>query len=241
LLLIVGSLHFGLETALPIYFFTYYTFMPITRFRASDLRLTDLSYSRSILPLVLILWHVPSLISGIDPGNKLFTPLLKFVPFVISAAQLILRASGISASTIHQDRLNNTTRDMPTLLIAGNTLAAISAATWLASNVFQLVTAPTRIVASFTSTGLLLYSSSLLWIMYLFNDLQRAGMVRRDWVFTIGASSILLGPAATIAWFWTWRETLLATKRHWGAIVTPAHDRPSTVSEKLAVRGKQSI
>jgi hypothetical protein len=230
--LIAGSLYFGLVIALPIYYFTYYTIMPIARFRASDLRLTDLSYSRFILPLILILWQVPILISWIVPSTRPFAPVLKFVPFGISAVQWFLHGTGVSASTIHQDRLNNTNRDMSTLLMTGNTLAVISAATWLASTISQLIFAPTRILASFSSTGVLLYGSSLLWIIYLFSDLQRAGMVRRDWFLLIGASSALLGPAATVAWFWTWRETLLATRRHWAAIVSPESHRGSTANEK---------
>jgi hypothetical protein len=229
LLFVFSSVYLGAEVALPLYYFIYYTIMPIARFRASDLRLTDLSYSRSTLPVVLILWHFPMLVCSFTSKGERLALFLKMLPFAVSAAQFLLRRTGIIPSTIQLDRLTNVTRDMPTLHRTAKTLAVISFATWFNTALSCFGGSSSGSVASFSfeihsfsSTELLLYASSLLWIVYLFSDLKRAGMVRQNWFVLLvwmGLSSVVLGPAATVAGAWTWRETLLATKRHWGAIV----------------------
>jgi hypothetical protein len=238
LLFVLGSSYLGAEVVLPLYYYMYYTLMPIARFRASDLRLTDLSYSRSILPLILIMWHLPVLIYNFELDDGVMALSLKFSPFVISAAQWLLHRAAIIASTIQLDRLTNVTRDIPILQYTAKTLAVISSATWIGTSFSHLLLGSSSPATPLSTTELLLYGSSLLWVLYLFSDLKRAGMIDQSWLVLVGASSVLLGPAATVALAWSWRETLLATKRHWGAIVTPEEDQLCCPTDKFVVSVK---
>jgi hypothetical protein len=113
--------------------------------------------------------------------------VLKTSPFWISAMQWILRYSGILTSTIHQDRINNVTRDMPYLRRTARTLAVISAVTWIETTIspFIPVLSKTPFVLSSTiwfsrPSEVLLNGSSILWIVYLFRDLKSAGMIRQS-------------------------------------------------------------
>ncbi|PVH96078.1 hypothetical protein DM02DRAFT_659562 [Periconia macrospinosa] len=53
------SQKFGVGVAAPISYFFVHINSPISNFKASDSSLTDLAYSRSILPLMLIFSVVP--------------------------------------------------------------------------------------------------------------------------------------------------------------------------------------
>lgn len=64
--------------------------------------------------------------------------------------------------------------------------------------------------------------AGFLWLLYLFGDLKKAGMVGDSWAIIIlkgVATFMIAGPGATIGMGWLWREKVLATKWHKHAIV----------------------
>jgi hypothetical protein len=59
------------------------------------------------------------------------------------------------------------------------------------------------------------FSAWLLWLMYLFGDIKRAGMLEESWVSIVlkgVAIFVFAGPGVTIGAGWLWRERWLATK-----------------------------
>ena len=65
-------------------------------------------------------------------------------------------------------------------------------------------------------------SACLLWLLYLFGDLKGAGMMDDSWISIVGRGLVTLfaaGPGVTVGLGWWWREQLLATEWHEGAIV----------------------
>lgn len=93
---------------MPLYYALYYSLVPISRFRATDLRLTDLSYTRSVLPAVLLAYHIPSLLpylasSAHSPqAEKIANTaawVIRISPLRIAAGQWILHRT-VFPSTI---------------------------------------------------------------------------------------------------------------------------------------------
>jgi len=69
------------------------------------------------------------------------------------------------------------------------------------------------------------FGSTFLLLGLLFADMKKAGMVKTSWltlVFSAIATTAIAGPGATIGLGWLWRENVLATKRHKGAILKAA-------------------
>lgn len=221
LLLGMGCQLVPAEMLLSLYFFTYVALVPISRFKAGDLRLTDLSYTRSVLPATLLCYYLPYILSMSGPSREFRQASIwafRLSPLLTSLAQRIA-SKFIFTSTIQQDRLTNVQRDMGTIRLGIGGLAFLSASSWL--RLF-------RYTPSLMSGNLALSSHawfagvSILWIIYLYNDLKRAGMVRHGWLAIVSAlavSTCSVGPGATVAMAWLYREHVLATKRHKGAIV----------------------
>lgn len=222
-----ASVYFGPSIAMPLYFYVHYALSPISRFRAKDLRLTDLGYTRSVLPLLLTLWHIPILTSWVPTRDMSRTRIVLL--FCISASQWILRRSGVSPSTIQHDRIDNVARDMPTLQRTAKVLAVTSAVPWVYKTLSSFVRSPSTtgtlssiFQQSWKEGGVLINASSILWTIYLFHDLKKAKMIHYGWLKISGlliGSTICFGPTAIVAAAWAWREGQLATKVHWGAVV----------------------
>jgi hypothetical protein len=204
---------------MPVYFYLHYTLTPISRFRAKDLRLTDLAYTGSVLPAMLVLWYIPLLLLNwcrVEDKVRLMIVLL----CCISATQWTIHYMGILPSTIQDDRIHNVSRDLTTLKRTGTVLAALSAGTWIFVTLSpcmlsfgSALESEWADLASFTDE-ILLSAASIMWIIYLFQDLKKARMINCSWIAILGlliASTTCLGPAATVAAGWLWREQVLAT------------------------------
>jgi hypothetical protein len=211
---------------MPVYFYLHYALTPISRFRAKDLRLTDLAYSGSVLPTMLVLWYFPLLLnwSRVKDEVRLMIVLL----CCISTTQWTIYYTGIIPSTIQNDRIHNVSRDLTTLKRTGTVLAAFSAGTWIAMTLSPCVlNFGSALESEWADLAplldeMLLSAASILWIIYLFQDLKKARMMDSSWIAILGlliASTTCFGPAATVAAGWVWREQVLATRSHWGAIV----------------------
>lgn len=57
------------------------------------------------------------------------------------------------------------------------------------------------------------FGASLLWLTYLFGDLKAEGVVGQNWLVLFAVKAVLMavvGPGATFALGWLWREEVLA-------------------------------
>ncbi len=213
----------------------HYIQSPVENFRARDMRLTDLSYTASVLPVMLLTFYLPhftSFSAWIDPNTRHAADWI-WQPFAIwtTVLQYLLRKT-IMPDSVQEDRIKNSTRDLPIIKYTIHTVCTISASTWwytLYSSHFSLATLfiPVRTPDEFIRLFLQFdqvfsMGSCLLWLLYLFGDLKRAGMMANSWVDIIARGLITLavvGPGATVGLGWWWREQLLATKWHKDAVV----------------------
>lgn len=225
---------------MPVYYFVYTSLMPISRFKASDLRLTDMSYTRSVLPLTLGGYYLPYIALKLGAQGLVkdyAASVLYFSPLLVSVGQWICSKT-IFPSTVQQDRLTNPIADLRTIRYSIGILASLSSMSWLSRPSLRVALlddlfrqfaiddrwALGRIVNDLLQSGHAMLSySSLLWTVYQYWDLKGAGMVRKPWsilLLALGASTLVLGPGATVALAWLYREELLAKRRHKDAIVS---------------------
>lgn len=219
--------------------FLTYIQSPIENFRARDMRLTDLSYTATVLPVMLLTFYLPhfvSLSAWIDPQTRHAANWI-WQPFAIwtTILQYTLKKT-VMPDTIQEDRIKNPSRDLPVIKYTIYSLCAISAATWW----YTLYNAPFSPVALFFPNvaamktndefirlflqfdEVFAMGAGFLWLLYLFGDLKRAGMLESSWLSIVGRGLVTLvaaGPGVTIGLGWWWREQLLATKWHKDAVV----------------------
>lgn len=227
----------------------------IANFKATDMRLTNLAYTRTVLPVMTIAFYIPHYVSYLAPDlttRHYAAWIWQLSPLWISILQFVL-AKTIVPDTIRQDRLEAPTRDLPVIRYTVGTCIAISGAVWI----YTLVMSPFSLATIFTpglsenSTTWVTYvrtvfqydhlfcwSSALLWLGYLFADMKHAGMVTQSWVRLIAAMGLTLlafGPGATVGLGWLWREDILINRRHKGAVV-----RDWETNNGVAINGKTS-
>jgi hypothetical protein len=231
---------FGIGVLMALWCMVHYIQSPIENFCARDLRLTDLSYTASVLPVILLTHYLPnfaSFVTYLDPQTRHMANWI-WQPFPVWTAilQFILKKT-VMPDTVEEDRLKNPGRDLPTINYTMYSLCAISAATWW----YTLYTAPFSPATLFVpnvaamKTGdeyirlflqfdeIFSLGACMLWLLYLFGDLKRVGMMDDDWISIVGKGLVTLaaaGPGVTIGLGWLWRERLLATKWHKDAIVS---------------------
>lgn len=230
---------FGAGVIIPAYCFFHYIQSPIENFRARDMRLTDMGYTASVLPVLLLAHYVPSFggfLGSIDPETRhMWNWIWQPFPVYVSALQLVLRYT-VMPNTVQSDRVNNTQRDLPTIQYTIGSLCALSTATWW----YTLYAAPYSWTTLFIPNlvqgqpgdayirmflqfdEIFVMTACFLWILYLYGDMKKAGMMEDSWVSIVlkGAVSVVaLGPGVTIGLGWLYRERLLATKWHKDALV----------------------
>lgn len=229
---------------LPIYFFTHYVASPISRFAALDMRSTSLRWTCTVLPAMLLGFYAPFMIVYFGPPVQLrqtAVSMLRHFPAYVSI--LTYWFSALLPDTIAHDRIHGPLRDVQTIRITVSTLATISSVIWLItsefvrvailyhvfSNITWSIDAFDRIFAAGWRRRLdlekpLIFTSTYLWLFYLFWDLHAAGMLEEGWricfAWAIG-TLVSTGPGASCAMLWLWRETILATRRHKAAVVGP--------------------
>ena len=230
---------FGFGALAGLWLLVHYIQTPIENFRARDLRLTDLSYTASVLPVILLTHYVPNFLqlsAWVDPATRR-TAAWIWQPFALwtTILQFVLKRT-VMPDTVQEDKLKNPNRDLPVIKYTIYTLCAISTATWW----YTLYSAPFSPMQLFVpdlvnvKTGdeyvrtflqfdeIFGLGSCLLWLLYLFGDLKRAGMLDAGWVSIIGrglATLVAAGPGVTVGLGWWWREQVLATKWHKDAVV----------------------
>jgi hypothetical protein len=236
---LLGQLR-GIGVVSPIYYFVYYVFLPVEKMQASDMRLGRLNYATVLLPTLVLTYYIP-IYAMLDwptlAGREAWLFLWQMFPVWISLTAALLSVT-IPDTTV-SDRFESPHRDLPVIRYTVKILAAISSAIWLftcTSALFQngiagifipnSLPSKTTNFAAFTREFLkfdevFFFGNTLLWLGYLFWDLKHAGMLEQTWawllVYLLG-SVLLLGPGSTAGLGWLWRENILASKRHKGAV-----------------------
>lgn len=210
----------------PCFYFIHYTLGTLEKFACADRRLTDLAYTRTILPIMLLGMSAPLVLQAagisIDVSQSQWQLTWTLLPpLAISITQWLLVKTGISKSTVFQDAMTNWKQDLPTLRRLVYVLSAISGGVWMynlsrvsSSGGFQIGTS-----LQWNWFGMTL--ASVIWLGLLFSDLHRAGMIEsisKGLICKSVAIAIFAGPVASVALGWLWREEILASKREKHAI-----------------------
>lgn len=209
--------YLGLGVAAPWFYVAHYVFATIEKFAASDMRLTNVAYTRTILPIALAALSGPIWMSRIPQAYHSWAPFA--LPIAISVLQQLLVHSGISTTDLHHDALTNVKKDLPHIRLCIHVLSGVSASLWMAP-LFQklpdvFVQRAGMLVSPTSSIGLVVGATAV-WLMLLIQDLKRAGMIDMGWLRIVAAGLIGLaaaGPAAMLAQAWLWREEIIATRR----------------------------
>ncbi|KAH4112908.1 hypothetical protein HBI64_155590 [Parastagonospora nodorum] len=235
----LGMQLIGMAVLLPIYFFIFYVQSPIENFRARDMRLTDMSYTASVLPAMILAHYVPSFSSTlnfIEPQTRhMWNWIWQLFPLYISILQFVLKKT-VMPDTVHKDKLDQTERDIPTITYTIGSLCALASTVWW----YTLYSAPYSLKTIFIpnlapgQTGeeyirmflqvdeLCVMAACFLWLLYLYGDLKKVDMMADSWISILlkgVASLVALGPGVTVGFGWLYRERLLATKWHKDALV----------------------
>lgn len=231
---------FGFGVVGPVYFGLHYVASQIANFKASDHRLTDLAYTRTILPVLVVAFYVPLYLGYYAPSfNTRYAGLFiwQLFPVWISLSQLLL-AKTVMPSTMQYDRLHAPKQDILTIRYTVGFTIALASLVWIYTvtrspfSLLQILEPEwTNSQTSWTDCvrNVLQYdyafvwTSCFLWLGYLYMDLKHAGMVKESWmriVTTTVLTTVVLGPGATAGLAWLWREEILATRRHKDAVIT---------------------
>ena len=218
----------------------HYIQTPVQSFCARDMRLTDLSYTASVLPVILLTYYIPHFVSftaSADPQTRQIAEWI-WQPFAVwtTILQFLLKKA-FMPNTVQEDRIRSPNRDLPVIHYTIYSLSAISMATWwytlynspfssstlFIPNIAAMKTGDEYIRLFLQFDGIFSLGSCMLWLLYLFGDLKRAGMMDDSWSSIVGKGLVTLlvaGPGVTIGLGWLWRERLLATKWHKDAVVS---------------------
>lgn len=211
----------------------------IANFKALDQRLTNLAYTRTILPVLIIGFYIPLYLSYLYPDLKIRHAgnwIWQLYPVWVSGLQIFL-AWTIVPNTIQEDRIYAPTRDFSTIRLTVGTCIVLAGGVWL----YTLVMSPFSLITIFIpylenpqeswtacARGVLQYDhifcwgSAFLWLGYLTADMKHVGMVTHSWtklITILSLSTLIFGPGATVGLVWLWREDIVITKRHRSAIV----------------------
>lgn len=245
---------FGVGIIAPCFYFMHYTFGPLEKFAAADARLTDIAYTRTILPIILFTMAAPiflitkgiSVDLGDNPCKVLSAVLL---PLTISTMQRLLVKTGFSTSNVFQDAMTDWNRDLPTIRRTIHGLSFVSSTIWIynfATWIFNSFEAPLLNALLIRSSAqwnwIAMLFSTRVWLALLDRDLVKGGMKvpagtlhgLKD-VFIV----VVAGPAAWSARCWLSREEILATKREKHAITRDIYEGRSIDDVKMEQQPSQ--
>ena len=232
----------GLGIFVPMYYFVYYVLTPISVFDAPDRRLTDISFTRTVLPVILASHYATFVDAHLSPvlsHRQMAGYLWELFPVWVCIAQEVLARYILSPSTLKQDRLNNVKRDLPAIHRTILVLCALSTAVWQYTiwcsrqslvDIFLPVLSVGK--GSFSFEGALaeflkwdqvfFALANVFWIGLLMWDLKAAGMVSASWLtlaFCTAGLTVIGGNGTMLGLMWLYREEVLATRRHKMAVV----------------------
>jgi hypothetical protein len=230
----------GLGVAAPLYYFLHWVLTPIDTFKSTDMRLTNMIYTRAILPSLLMVYYLPLLQTHLlheTSQRQTWLQLWSLFPIAHSIAQFAI--SKIWKDTINQDKIHKPKRDVATIRYTIGIPTLISTIAWLytlftssasVSQIFLPHHFPTSLTNLQTSTStvdliqynyLIPITSTYLWLLYFAWDAKTAGMISQNWitVFAVLAmGTVVLGPGGAVGVGFLWREYVITEKRHRGAL-----------------------
>ncbi|THV96163.1 FAD/NAD(P)-binding domain-containing protein, partial [Aureobasidium pullulans] len=122
----------GVGIVAPLYFFLHWVMTPIDSFKATDMRLTRLNYTRAILPSLLTVYYLPLLQSYFLPDNlesQTWLQIWRYFPIWHSIAQWAI--SRFWNDTIDEDKICAPKRDVFTIQYTIAVPALLSTVIWL--------------------------------------------------------------------------------------------------------------
>ncbi|KAJ5294985.1 FAD binding domain protein [Penicillium antarcticum] len=248
------GLRFGPGVVAPCYYALHFLFSGIEKFAAADARLTNVAYTRLILPSVVLFMGAPVFLTLGGYSIKVDTAWWHWrwmlqPQCLIAITQWIMVKSRMSRITMHEDTMSNQLRDLPCIRWCLCVLSAVSAATYIAtrqsvlSGAFSTAFLPGAggDLSELHRYGTLL--ASLFWVCLLIHDIKSAGMTQESWakILTIGfVSGALAGPVVPVALGWIWREEILASRRERHAVTRDKYSGRSIleVQKEILSRGK---
>jgi hypothetical protein len=221
-----------------MYYFLHYISTPIEKFKATDMRLTKMHYSLTILPIILSIFYLPMFAMFHWPtlsGRETWLFFWQMSPVWISLTSFFL--SYFIPNTTQSDRIKSPKRDLPVMRYTIGALSVLSTSIWIWTNatspyspwslfVPELIPSQTSDFVTFVRNflkvdELSLFGSTFLWLGYLLWDMKHAGMVKTPWalivLYAVGTLTVL-GPGATAGLGWLWREDIISNKRHKAAL-----------------------
>jgi hypothetical protein len=224
--------------AAPLYYFLHWVLTPIDTFKATDMRLTKMNFTRAILPSLLVVYYLPLLQSRFLPAKdqrQLWLQLWQLFPITHSLAQLAI--SKLWKDSTDQDKLHAPRRDVWTIKYTVGIPTAAGTIVWLhalltstsADSLGQILL-PQRFHTTLASTYptdilshsyLIAIGSTYLWLLYFTWDAKVAGMVTQNWftvLLVMAVATIVLGPGGVVGAGFLWREYVITERRHWGAL-----------------------
>ncbi|KAH0336412.1 FAD/NAD(P)-binding domain-containing protein, partial [Aureobasidium melanogenum] len=218
----------------PLYYFIHWVLTPIDSFKSTDMRLTQMHYTRAILPSLIMAYYLPLIQSYLLPETsqrQTWLQLWQWFPISHSLAQSAI--SKILKDTTDSDKIHAPKRDVPIIRYTIGIPTIISIVVWLhtvfsapvpVSQIFlpqSWTHAPTSLTEIMQWNYLLAVSSSYLWLLYFAWDAKAAGMMTYSWRTLLAgraASTIVLGPGGAIGAGFLYREYIITEKRHKGAL-----------------------
>ncbi|KAK7428043.1 hypothetical protein QQZ08_005475 [Neonectria magnoliae] len=222
----------GIGTLGPLYFYLYHIFSPVEKVTAENFPLTNWAFCASVLPTVILAYHVPHLPSYfhqfLEARNwwnwiwQLFPVWGSLLMFVLS------KTLSLGTRSSAQDTTQNT--QVQTLRVTVGALAAINIAVhWytLYTSNFSMselfipkyfsekpqeadVALRTIIQYDYICT----FAGGLLWLAYSFRDLEIAGFCKFRYLRTVciaGTIAVVFSPGTLFLVAWLAREELLAS------------------------------
>lgn len=219
------SYFLGIVAVANIWFFLYYTWSPVEVYAAADQRLLQMNYTRALLPTLVLAILFPAftiLLNATHSMNDKLETWATWFPVILPLSHRFW--SIFTVDTTKYDRLHNVEADLPYIRVSITIASIASAVTWrlfMYGNNIGL--SPQLLVATLNDWPQVigLYYGSTIWLLLLFRDLKKAGMLHTSWVTLLAClpiSILVTGPSTTLLVGWAWREEILASRRHSAAL-----------------------
>jgi hypothetical protein len=228
----------GLGMISALYFFVHWVLTPIDSFKSTDMRLTQMNYTRAVLPSLLVVYYLPLVQSYLLPEigqRQTWLQLWQWFPVTHSLAQYCL--SKLWKDTSTQDKVDAPKRDVSTIRYTIGIPATISVVIWLrtvltAPAPLSQIFLPQHVLTSLTDIHtssadvmqwdyLFAVLSSYLWLLYFAWDAKVAGMITNSWITLLAATAmatLVLGPGGAVGAGFLYREYIITEKRHRAAL-----------------------
>ncbi|KAF4334071.1 FAD NAD(P)-binding domain protein [Fusarium beomiforme] len=228
----------GIGVISPLYYALHYISSPIENFKATDMRLTRMNNTLSILPAMILTYYIPFCGMMFSPtllGRQSWLFVWQMFPIWIGIMTSIL--PNAFPSTTMSDRINAPKRDLPLIRFMIGSLVGLSACVWIWAwstapygepGIFFPITLPlaTSDLTAFMREFLkfdetFLFAATFIWLGCLFWDMKHAGMLQVSWlkiVIYATCTVVILGPGAAAGLGWLWREDIITNRRHKAAV-----------------------